>query len=126
MNWQNILKNSKKEILNGLSVLQQNITPDILGKHPMKRNRHMFNINKTIDGFYFGLVSLRINEPKPAGFGSSKNIEKPKEKIVSIIKELEESDLRNYSDENGKLRALFVMINPNIDEQYLEIDMERK
>ena len=126
MNWQNILKNTKKDILEGLHILQQNITPDILEKHTMERGIHMFNIKKKNDSFYFGRVSLRINEPEPAGFGSLKNIKKPKEKIVSIIKELKESNLKNYSDENGKLRALFVVITPNIDEQYLEIDMKRK
>jgi len=122
MNWQNILKNQKyqkgkKVILNGLSILQQNITANMLqNQKTYGEDEHIFEIDKTIDGFYFGRIRLTTNEYDIPLLEPKRS--EVKEKVVSIIKELEDSDLRDWTITGF---TLFVTRN---DEE-IDIDIRR-
>jgi hypothetical protein len=123
MNWQNILKNQKynkgkKDILNGLSILQQNITPNMLERTRSGPDYIEFNLDKEIDGFYFSLIRLKTNMDWLGSF----NIW---EDIVSIIKELKDSDLRDW---NRRGFTSFVISNSSNVEgvEEIDIDMRRK
>ena len=123
MNWQNILKNQKynkgkKDTLNGLSILQQNITPNMLERTRSGPDYIEFNLDKEIDGFYFSLIRLKTNMDWLGSF----NIW---EDIVSIIKELKDSDLRDW---NRRGFTSFVISNSSNVEgvEEIDIDMRRK
>tara|TARA_Y100000385_G_C13085500_1_gene636201 strand:- start:1168 stop:1542 length:375 start_codon:yes stop_codon:yes gene_type:complete len=116
MNWQNIIKNQKyqkgkKYILNGLSILQQHITANMLqNQKQWGETEHIFEIDKTIDGFNFGRIRLTTNEyGRPLLEPQRSEV---KERVVSIIKELEDSDLKDY-DIRGF--SLFVKNDEKID-----------
>jgi len=121
--WEDILKNQKynkgkKDILNGLSILQQNITANMLERTRSGPHYLTFDLDKEIDGFYFGLIRLKTDKDWLGSF----NI---REDVVSIIKELKDSDLRDW---NRTGFTSFVISNSSNVEgvEEIDIDMRRK
>ena len=119
MTWEDILKNPKKTILDGLSVLQQNITPNMLEPTGGGNSHVEFTIDKEIDGFYFGRVlveSIQYSGRKGA---------------ISMIKELKDSNLMNWRQPNlyknpqtiPRLQLYYAEFR---FKQYEEIDIEIK
>jgi len=98
--WKDIIKsNSKEEILEGLSILQQNIKPDMIeprGGHTMilsgivKRER-VLTLDKNFDNFYFGNMRFIFQIPSEDTYLNRSEIQ---DRVVSFIKGLDASDLR--------------------------------
>lgn len=118
--WQNILKDAKKDILEGLSVLQQNIKPDMLVRYGVGQEEFTFDLDKDFGDFYFGRIRLRTNE-----YIENSEV---KEKVVSIIKELKDSDLRDWSDKGSGKGSFFntQFIRTIFNREIIDIDMKRR
>ena len=116
--WQNILKDAKKDILEGLSVLQQNIKPDMLVRYGVGQEEFVFDLNKDFGDFYFGRIRLRTNE-----YIENSEV---KERVVSIIKELRDSDLRDWADLSGGRVLNTLFIRTTFYREMIDIDIMKR
>lgn len=132
MTWFDIVKSdSKKEILEGLSILQQNIKPDMLeprGGHKISysgnvEREYVLTLDKNFDNFYFGNMYFIIQD-------TDLSRSEIKDRVVSFIKGLNSGDLKidRYTTEKwtstSKDRIVF-MKGIGKDRSMLTIAMEK-
>lgn len=132
MTWFDIVKSdSKKEILEGLSVLKQNIKPDMLeprGGHKISysgnvEREYVLTLDKNFDNFYFGNMYFIIQD-------TDLSRSEIKDRVVSFIKGLNSGDLKidRYTTEKwtstSKDRIVF-MKGIGKDRSMLTIAMEK-
>lgn len=120
MEWKDIIKDQryhkgKKNVLNGLYTLRRNITANML-EHTRSGPHYLtFDLDKKFDGFYFDFITLKTNMDWLGSFDI-------REDVVSIIKELRESDLSHWS----MLYASFEILNSSNVEGVEEIQIRMR
>lgn len=101
MKSQEQMKNDKIDILEGLSVLQENITPNMfVGDISINRDEGVMQgefDNKKIDGFRFGIFEAKSDEYRYLGYSQDEY----KEALFSNIKKIKDSELIDWAKNDG-------------------------
>ena len=101
MKSQEQMKNDKIDILEGLSVLQENITPNMfVGDISINRDEGVMQgefDGKKIDGFRFGIFEAKSDEYRYLGYSQDEY----KEALFSNIKKIKDSELIDWAKNDG-------------------------